>query len=407
MKLFARLTLSTLFVLILAACSGAPEEIEVTRIVTEEVTISEEVEVTRLVTEEVTVTNEVEVEVTRLVETTVEVVVEPTPEPQPEGPPPFEPPTAVWATGLANPRQLMFDPTGNLYIAEAGISGDSAVFIDEESSVSAGLSSQISMLDADGNWLPVVTALPSIGDRGSRGAQAIVVTEDSYWIGIGEAPSQLFGSTLFYSVLEVDRETLRIKTIIDTAAAATALGQPVDNAINSDPVDLALSEDGVLYIADAGCNCLWSWTASTGIQPFVLWDIDDNPVPTGVAIAPNGDIYVSFLSGFPFDVGSSRIEQYSAAGELLNSFPGLTLLTDVMVAADGTIYAVELAAGFGDAGFIPDSGRVVTVAADGTIETVLGELRNPYGIAQAPDGTIVVTVNANNPTSEGMIIEVE
>lgn len=401
--------MAAVLLVILAACSA--QEVEVTRVVTEEVQVEVEVpvevEVTRIVTEEVEVEVEVpvEVEVTRIVEAAPEE------EEAPEGPPPFDPPTAVIASGLRSPRQLFYADDGTLYIAEAGTAGASTIQADPETVVTAGLTAQITAVAPDGAQSVVLPALPSVdqgnGNTAYRGAQIIYVTDDSYWIGGGQGPGSLFGLTFLYGVYEVDRETWRIKNIVDTGSAATEAGQPDPNAINSDPTDITVADDGTVYIADAGCNCLWSWTEEAGLAPFHFWEIEDNPVPTGVAIGPEGDLYVSFLSGFPFPAEGTRVERWSAAGDLVQTYGGLTMATDVLVADDGTIYAVELAAGLGDRGFIPDSGRVVIVSEDG-ITPVMEGLRLPYGLAQDPEGNLVVSVvSAFDPSWNGMVIAVE
>ena len=72
MKKMLLLSLALVFIFVLGACQAEPEQVEVTRVVTE--TITEPVEVTRIVEgETVTVTEQVEVEVTRVVESVVEV----------------------------------------------------------------------------------------------------------------------------------------------------------------------------------------------------------------------------------------------------------------------------------------------------------------------------------------------
>ncbi|MEM7117026.1 MAG: ScyD/ScyE family protein [Chloroflexota bacterium] len=406
-----------LLALVLAAC--APQEVEVTRIVevevpieTEvEVPVETEVEVTRLVEVEVPV--ETEVEVTRIVEVEVPAEAEAEAEEEEaadEGPAPFEPPTAVIASGLLSPRQMHYTADGTLYISEAGLAGDSLLVIDPETSADTGLTSQITAVAPDGTQTIVLPSLPSAntgaGSTAYRGAQAIYVTDDTYWVGIGEGPQARVGLTYFRNIVGIDRENTRIHTIIDAAAGAIEAGQPDPNAINSDPTDITMTADGTLLIADAGCNCLWSWTEEAGRQLIVTWPIDDNPVPTGVAVGPDGDIYVSFLSGFPFDVGSARIERWSG-GELVQTYGDLTLVTDVLVTDDSTIYAVEMAAGLGDSGLIPDSGRVITVSEEG-VTPVLENLRIPYGLAQAPDGSLVVSVNAAfDGEGNGLVIAVE
>lgn len=404
---------AVLATLILGACS--PQEVEVTRVVEQVVEQEVQVEVTRIVEQEVEVEVpvEVEVEVTRIVEVMAEAEASAAEEAEaaPEGPPPFVPPTEVIAEGLRSPRQMFYAPDGTLFIAEAGTAGDSPVAADPETTISTGLTGQITAVSPDGERSVVLPALPSTNqgndDTAFRGSGAIYVTDDSYWIGVGEGPASLFGLTLFRNVYEIDRESWRIKNVIDTAQAATDAGQPDPDALNSDPADITVGADGTVYIADAGCNCLWSWTEEDGLSPFHLWDIDDNPVPTGVSVGPDGSVYVSFLSGFPFPLEGTRIEQYSADGELLQTFEGLTMATDVLVTDDGTIYAVEFAAGLGDRGFVPDSGRVVIVSAEG-LTPVMEGLRFPYGLAQAPDGSLVVSVVAAfDPSGSGMVIAVE
>lgn len=398
--------------LILTACTAEPQQVEVTRVVEMESTRLVEVEATRLVEVAVEATRIVEVEATRIVEVEVPAETDAAVEEEPSGPPPFEPPTAVVASGLAQPRQMTYDADGNLYVAEAGVGGDTMLAIDAENAIAAGLSSQISRVDADGDQSVVLPGLPSFatspGNNGFRGGQGILITDDAYWVAFGEGPVALYGLPFLRSVVKFDRETWRIEEIIDTGTAALDAGQPSPDAVNSDPTDLAIAADGTLFIADAGCNCLWTWTTADGLQPFNFWDEEDNPVPTGVAIGPDGDIYVSFLSGFPFEPESTRIERWSAAGELVNTFGGLTLVTDVHVGDDGTVYAVEFASGLGDRGFNPDSGRVVAISDDGEITTLLDGLRQPYGLAQAPDGSLVVSINASGDLGRnGMVIRVD
>ena len=271
--------LVVLATLVLSACS--PQEVEVTRVV--EQVVEQEVEVTRIVEVEtevevpVEVEVEVPVEVTRIVEVMAEEeAAEPAEEAEEaqEGPPPFDPPTDVIAEGLRSPRQLFYADDGTLFIAEAGTAGDGEVAADPETTINTGLTSQITAVSPDGKQSVVLPALPSTNrgndDTGYRGAQAIYVTDESYWIGVGEGPGSLFGLTFFYNVYEVDRESWRIKNTIDTAQAATEFTQPDPDAINSDPTDIAVGADGTVYIADAGCNCLWSWTAEAGAGSFPI-----------------------------------------------------------------------------------------------------------------------------------------
>jgi sugar lactone lactonase YvrE len=140
---------------------------------------------------------------------------------------------------------------------------------------------------------------------------------------------------------------------------------------------------------------------------FASWSVDDNPVPTTVAVGPDGSVYVGFLTGFPFPSEASRIEVYSPEGELAQTFEGLTMVTDLLLGDDGTLYAVQMADSFGDQGFNPESGSVVAVSEDGIVPVVEG-LNFPYGLALTPDGGLVVSLNAAfGEPGTGMVIPLE
>jgi sugar lactone lactonase YvrE len=91
---------------------------------------------------------------------------------------------------------------------------------------------------------------------------------------------------------------------------------------------------------------------------------------------------------------------------LLESYEGLTAVTDVHVDEAGTLYAVQIADGYGDNGWNPNSGSIITVTADGVTPIAEG-LSYPYAMAFAPDGSIAVSVNSSfGPTGSGQVISV-
>jgi hypothetical protein len=110
----------------------------------------------------------------------------------------------------------------------------------------------------------------------------------------------------------------------------------------------------------------------------------DNPVPTSIEVADNGDLYIGFL-GAGMAPGAGKIEHW-AGGELVETFSGLNTVTDILLDGD-TLYAVQLTV-FTDQG--PGPGSVVTVAADGATPIAEG-LPAPFGIAQSADGVLYIT----------------
>lgn len=300
----------------------------------------------------------------------------------------------VFTDGLPNPRNMSFDSDGNLYVAEAGVAGAQMTAAEDP----YGASASVSVIAPDGTRNVVVAGLISYREGNPLGAHDIIVTDESYWILLGETSD--FRIPFTHALVELDRDTGRVKTFVDLLSLE--LEQDPDNNPNeqSNPVDMAIAPDGSITIANAGCNCLMSWSAEAGLSVLAAWDFEsDNPVPTSVAYGPDGDLYVGFLTGFPFPQGGSRIERWSD-GELVETYEGLTAVTSLLVTDDGTIYAVEL--GVFDQGWNP--GRVVMIQ-DGNVVPVLEDLTQPYGIAQGTDGTLYVSTNTFG-AADGQIITI-
>ena len=250
-----------------------------------------------------------------------------------------------------------------------------------------GATSRVIRISPDGQMSVVVHGLISYRDGNSLGAHAVQVTDESIWVLLGETTD--FRIPFTHALVELDKDTGRVKNFVDLLTVE--LEQDPDGNANeqSNPTDFAVARDGTICIANAGCNCLTSWTAEDGLPVAVVLPFEgDNPVPTTVEIGPDGDIYVGFLTGFPWPEGTARVERWSG-GELVETYGGLTAVTGLLVTDEGTIYAVEL--GVFNQGWEP--GRVVEVASDGPVPVLEG-LTQPYGIAQSHDGTVVVSVGS-------------
>jgi hypothetical protein len=183
------------------------------------------------------------------------------------------------------------------------------------------------------------------------------------------------------SVVELDAATLQTRRVINLNNFE-ATEDPDGNGFDTNVADIAWGADGTLYIVDAGCNCLASWTEADGLQTVQAWP--DNPVPTSIEIAENGDFYIGFL-GAGLAPGAGKIEHWSN-GELVETFSNLNTVSDILLDGD-TLYAVQLVI-FGETG--PGPGSVVTVSADGVTPVAEG-LPAPFGIAKGPDGALYVT----------------
>jgi len=323
---------------------------------------------------------------------------------------------AVWSVGavdtlmvegLNQPRGLAFDIEGNLYIADPGVGGD--VTFGEETEFSqvrtAGATSQLLMIAPDGTQTVLLPHLASTGADGESGGLARVqITEDTIWLLFGEgAPFQPFTDT----VIALDRETLRVKHFIDLMTYETLYNPDGTEEIYSNAHDMFVTESGLVYIIDTGANTLYTWTETDGLQVFQTWS--DNPVPTSIHTAADGSLWVGFL-GQHIAPGAGRVDHVATDGTVIESYTGLTAVTDVLVADDGDVYAVQMATIFGEQGPDFESGNVIRLEADNSTTPIMEGLHTPYALAQAPDGTMVVSTHSvfGAPASGAvMVVETE
>jgi hypothetical protein len=300
----------------------------------------------------------------------------------------------VLAEGFISPRGIAYDSDGNLYVVQTG-SGGNLEIEGMFGTIAVGGTGALTRIDADGRIEHLLMNLPSQGPADSaRGPQDVIITDDAIWLLMGQAG----GLPLSQAIVKFDRNTLRVISVTDIYAVEAAQN-PDGDIVESNPTAFDMTADGVFYIADASCNCIMSWSEGNSVEVFTVWDVNDNPVPTGLALGNDNDLYVGFLSGFPFPEGGSRIERWSLDGELLETFDGLTTVVEVLVTDDGTVYAVEHGV-FGDTGW--GAGRVVRVDADG-IETVANGLSRPWGLAITPTGDLAVVVDS---VGTGSVIQI-
>ena len=194
--------------------------------------------------------------------------------------------------------------------------------------------------------------------------------------------------------------------------AYEAAANPDGGAFDSNPNSVT-SKRGRVFVVDAGGNSLLRVHRSGEISTVAVFpdrpvtpppgmDLPDpfpmQAVPTNVIPGPDGALYVSQLTGFPFIPGAARIYRVERGSAPEIYADGLTNVTDLAFDRHGNLYVVEIAAN-GLASGDP-TGALIKIRPDGSRETVLSEgLVNPYGVAIGDRGDIYVT---NHGASAGV-----
>ena len=294
---------------------------------------------------------------------------------------------AVVASGLDNPRGLDWSH-GRLYIAESGRGGDGAcvpgIFAPE---ICFGRSGAVTEVTRTGRQHRIAERLPSIANPGGAfayGPSDVSVEGGRVHVSVGgpniaawrddpltDASADKLGTV---QLLRGRRTT----TVADVAAFTDAEdpdGDPAESNTNS-----VLALPHRLLATDSAGNTLLDIGRRGDVQALhvfpdvVLADgTTTDAVATNLAVGPDGAIYVSTLSGFPFEVGLATVWRWDGV-QATPYVTGLTTAVDLDFASDGSLYVVEMR---GVNGRGP--GRVLRIAPDGTRQRRGRRARLPDG----------------------------
>jgi hypothetical protein len=348
-----------------------------------------------------------------------------------------QPPLEVVASGLDSPRHLTFSASGELYVAEAGRGGPSgtggncAVHPDL-GEFCLGFTGAVTRVRNDGPDERVLTSLPSIfnasngealgpSDIAFTGGQKFVLSiglggSDEFRAAFG-AEGALLG-TLVSGKIKRDEHSLFADVLANEAVA-----NPDGTDIDSNPVGLVRQGEGYL-VADAGGNAVvrasHKGTFTTiavlpsgsalappflGLSPGT--QIPTDAVPTSVVQGPDGAYYISQLTGFPFEKGDANIWRVVPGEQPTVYASGLTNLTDLAFAPDGSLYAVQIATDgllAAPPGTLPIGSLVKITPGASEHQTIARDLPAPYGVAFRSGAAYVTTCAVC--TGDGEVIRV-
>ncbi len=358
-----------------------------------------------------------------------------------EAAPAAERPTAaswdVIATGLANPRGLVFGPDGALYIAEGGAGGEGPCVPNPEGGDRCfGRSGAVTKVTFDDNYMPtdqarIITGIGSLAaDDGSvsAGPNGVAFKGDDMYIitGFGDDPANLSDSGPLGTDVN-DFAKILAAGPGDSFSVWSDLGayegsENPDGVVPPDtnpfdllalPMDTRNSANAPFLAVDAGGNSLLS-VDDAGVPSLVAVFPESmaefpphsgsmmpvQPVPTSVVVGPDGAYYVSELTGFPFPVGGAVVWRVEPGKDPQVYAEGFTNILDLAFDDDGNLYVLEMAANgllSGD-----PTGAITRIAPGGQRTHIAGQgLIMPTDMTIGPDGALyVVNISVSPATGE-------
>ena len=315
----------------------------------------------------------------------------------------------VVMSGLDNPRGLAFAPNGALYVAESGRGGTDRCVVNGNTGETrcVGKSGAISRL-WNGQQTRVAEGLAS--HALPDGSSAIGPNDISFQgtggayisLGLGGTPAfhEALGGEHFGTLIHMAASG-KWKLVADIQQHEID-ENPAGGPIDSNPFGV-LAEPGGRLVVDAGANALLRVAANRRIETLAVFPPHENTtgfgppwiesVPTAVARGPNGALYVSELTGFPFVQGLASIYRVVPGQPPVIHCTGFKMIMDLAFAPDGSLYVVENATGPfpPPPPFAPYSGRLSRVAPDCTVTPLLVGLNRPTAVAVGADSAVYVT----------------
>src|ERR1022692_1256176 len=341
---------------------------------------------------------------------------------------PKTPGLQVVASGLIQPHKLTIGPDGDIYVAEVGDGVIGAGCVAGIEAACADNSGTIDRITPQGSVTHVVTGLPSVGSppggSASAGVAGVqVVNGKIYGVIQNQDIDPTTGQQTYGPAGALLGDLVSPPLSGGTATSVASFGPyeaannpdqgagsggPGDPAIDSDPYDV-VAYNGGFAVADAAANDVLFVNASGQIstlavlpltpEPTGSGPVRAQPVPTSLAVGPDGALYVGELGGVGGpgtgnDVGDVNVYRIAPGGTPTVYASGLTMIGSIAFDQAGRLLVMEIdTAGILDPASsgpgLPAPGAIIRINADGSRTTLASAgLEFPLGITVAPDGSV-------------------
>lgn len=327
----------------------------------------------------------------------------------------------VVASGLINPKGFTWSPDGIIYVALADRTGGALRAQVEPiptspatakaatataahptvpgiGSTHAGTQTGSVVKIVDGCAVTVASGFPSATDPNlgwAFGVSAVAFLDGELYALVDGGGVSTQNPDLPNGVYRLNADgTPTLVADLSVWLRANEVAQPHEPlAADGEPFGM-IAAGNALWVTESNHEQLLRITRDGTIARVADFSPLGDTVPTGIAAAPDGGVFVGFLSPLPFAAGTAKVMKVAADGTATDVWTKLTAVTGVAVAADGTLYAAELTTGPGSGAkspfVIPGSGKVVKQTGPSTSEDLATGLSAPTWLAFGPDGDLYV-----------------
>jgi hypothetical protein len=335
-----------------------------------------------------------------------------------QGPPPLPPNVQVVATGLVNPRGFTWGPDGSLYVTESGsppanyqpaggppVPGAPPVVNND---------GRISRIEADGTRTTLVDGLPvSVGPIGDTiGAAGVAFIGNALYAIISAGPAH--GHPEMAGGVYLVNPDGTLDLVADTDAYNIA-NPPVDCSHCDTPGDElsnpydVVALGGKLYITDGNKDVIHvvDPAAPDGSRITRLVDLSEggHKVLTGLALGPDGNLYVANLTPAPFLTNTGLVRRITRDGTVTEVAGGFSAATGVALSPSGGLYVAEIATTILQPPFLVPPGRIVARGKEG-LGPVAEPLFFPTILRGGRDGLYGTSFSVGGNAGEGAIIRI-
>jgi hypothetical protein len=322
----------------------------------------------------------------------------------------------VVASGLLNPRGFTWGPDGALYVIESGSPppgytqpsgppqpGDPPVINNN---------GRITRLAPDGTRTVLVDGLPVfVGNRGTTlGGASLAFVGDQLYAAISAGPKHGHPE-MAGGVYRVDGDQL---TLIADTDAYNVDNPPLRNNHDANTDELSNSYDmvevgGLLYVTDGNKDVINVVDPAAAAGERLSRPVDlsaRHRVLTGIALGPDGNLYVSQLTPVPYPSRGGELYRVSLDGDVTTVASGVSVGTGIAAAPDGSLYVSEIGTTPDAPPFLVPPGRIMRVVGT-SVEPLAEPIMFPTILRWGPDGLYGTLFSVGGDAGTGMIVRID